>query len=173
MSDSEINIADNKTIPLSQIISSEAREWLGTPFKHQGRKKQIGCDCIGLIIGIFTELNLSIKGTEISKLDQNNYPRVPQGNMLQNRLDEIFPESESLSQGDIILMRFTNNPQHVAIISDIKLDNTQPDKKHISIIHAYQQNEGVVEHNLSHNWRKRIVKIYNPINSLTNRQNNT
>ena len=33
-------------------IIKEARNWLGTPFHHQASRKNIGCDCIGFIIGI-------------------------------------------------------------------------------------------------------------------------
>lgn len=33
-----------------------ARGWLGTPYKHQASLKGVGCDCIGLIIGVWREL---------------------------------------------------------------------------------------------------------------------
>lgn len=33
-----------------------ARSWIGTPYHHQARKKGAGCDCIGLVIGIWEEL---------------------------------------------------------------------------------------------------------------------
>ncbi len=33
-----------------------ARSWLGTPYVHQASAKGAGCDCLGLIIGLYTEL---------------------------------------------------------------------------------------------------------------------
>lgn len=47
-------------------IISEAKTWLGTDFHHQRRVKISinhcgGCDCIGLIIGVATALNLRSK----------------------------------------------------------------------------------------------------------------
>ncbi|NDC56413.1 MAG: hypothetical protein EBZ69_06345 [Alphaproteobacteria bacterium] len=40
-------------------IVREAREWINTPFKHQGALKGVACDCIGLIkaIGSFANSN--------------------------------------------------------------------------------------------------------------------
>ena len=33
-----------------------ARTWIGTKYHHQAHKKGVGCDCIGLIIGVWQEL---------------------------------------------------------------------------------------------------------------------
>ena len=33
-----------------------ARGWLGTPYRHQGSLKGVGCDCLGLVRGIWREL---------------------------------------------------------------------------------------------------------------------
>ncbi len=32
-----------------------ARSWLGTPYRHQASLKGIGCDCLGLVRGVFAE----------------------------------------------------------------------------------------------------------------------
>lgn len=37
------------------MITAIARTWIGTPYKHRESKKQIGCDCLGLIIGVWRE----------------------------------------------------------------------------------------------------------------------
>ena len=37
-------------------IVSLARSWLGTPYHHQGSIRGAGCDCIGLVRGIWREL---------------------------------------------------------------------------------------------------------------------
>ena len=33
-----------------------AREWIGTPYRHQGSRMGIGCDCLGLVRGVWREL---------------------------------------------------------------------------------------------------------------------
>ncbi|HEY7270557.1 MAG TPA: peptidase P60, partial [Dehalococcoidia bacterium] len=37
-------------------IIAIARTWLGTPYHHQASAKSVGCDCIGLVRGIWREL---------------------------------------------------------------------------------------------------------------------
>jgi NlpC/P60 family putative phage cell wall peptidase len=37
-------------------IIALARDWLGTPYHHQASLKGVGCDCIGLVRGIYREL---------------------------------------------------------------------------------------------------------------------
>ncbi|MER0238671.1 NlpC/P60 family protein [Fulvimarina sp. MAC8] len=34
-----------------------AETWLGTPYRHQGSRKGVGCDCLGLIRGVWRELH--------------------------------------------------------------------------------------------------------------------
>lgn len=37
-------------------ILAEAREWIGTPYRHQASAKGAGCDCLGLIRGVWRAL---------------------------------------------------------------------------------------------------------------------
>ena len=37
-------------------VLGEARLWLGTPYRHQASLRGIGCDCLGLLRGIWREL---------------------------------------------------------------------------------------------------------------------
>lgn len=37
-------------------VLSAARGFIGTPYRHQGSRKGIGCDCLGLVRGIWREL---------------------------------------------------------------------------------------------------------------------
>ncbi len=37
-------------------IVRRARGWLGTPYHHQASVKGVGCDCLGLIRGLWREL---------------------------------------------------------------------------------------------------------------------
>ena len=37
-------------------IIVEARAWIGTPYRHQASLKGVGCDCLGLVRGVWREL---------------------------------------------------------------------------------------------------------------------
>ena len=39
----------------SDDIASLARGWLGTPYRHQASLKGVGCDCLGLVRGLWRE----------------------------------------------------------------------------------------------------------------------
>ena len=34
-------------------ILDECRSWIGTPYRHQGSRKGVGCDCLGLVTGVW------------------------------------------------------------------------------------------------------------------------
>jgi len=36
-----------------QHIVVEARSWIGTPYRHQASLKGVGCDCLGLVRGVW------------------------------------------------------------------------------------------------------------------------
>lgn len=37
-------------------VLDEARLWLGTPYRHQASRRGAGCDCLGLVRGVWREL---------------------------------------------------------------------------------------------------------------------
>jgi NlpC/P60 family putative phage cell wall peptidase len=39
-----------------QDIVAAARGWLGTPYRHQASLKGVGCDCLGLVRGVWREV---------------------------------------------------------------------------------------------------------------------
>src|SRR5436853_5189838 len=40
------------TITPTDIVAA-ARQWLGTPYRHQASLKGVGCDCLGLVRGVW------------------------------------------------------------------------------------------------------------------------
>lgn len=122
-----------------------ARQCLGTPFRHQGRLIGVGLDCAGVIIYVARQLGLD-------PIDVQGYGTEPNNEQLERALDaqpcleRAFLEDRK--PGDVLLMRFRFDPQHLAIFADE------------TIIHAYQQIGQVVEHPLSDLWATRIVRVY-------------
>jgi NlpC/P60 family putative phage cell wall peptidase len=41
---------------MNQIIVEAARGWIGTPYLHQASLKGVGCDCLGLVRGVWREV---------------------------------------------------------------------------------------------------------------------
>lgn len=130
-----------------QIIAI-ARECLGTPFKHQGRVVGRGIDCAGVLAHILRSLDLP-------HVDERGYPRQPYDGLIvsilrsQPCLQEI-PKSDAES-GDILLMRFAREPQHVAIHAGE------------TIVHAYSQIGRCVEHGFTDEWRRRVTHAFRVI----------
>lgn len=139
-----------------QDVLREARSWLRTPFHHQGRVKGVGVDCIGLVVGVIDNLNLSDgDGGRLSAHDETNYSVVPDGVRLKAMLDQHLQHImlSELAPGDIALFRFQQQPQHVGFIAD------RPDGT-LGIIHCYSNSEIVVEHRLNEGWLSMLVQAY-------------
>jgi len=43
-------------IAIARAVIDETLTWLGTPYRHEGRRKGVGCDCIGLVLGVWQAL---------------------------------------------------------------------------------------------------------------------
>lgn len=141
----------------SKLLIDEARKYLGVRFCHQGRSKIHGVDCLGLIICIAQTLELkSRQGVSLHQCDQRIYSRMPDKTALHNALEKHL-NKKSLHQmmpGDIALMEFDNNPQHLAIISDYGTENN------LGCIHAYAPAKKVVEHRLDEHWQSKITNLF-------------
>lgn len=132
---------------LRKDIVEKGREYINTPFHHQGRVKGVGVDCAGFIICLCKELNIDV-------YDVQGYNRIPtQGiflNTVENQLIKI--DIKEVKAGDIMIFHFGAEAQHIALVSEV-------DDK-ISIIHAYSQIKKVVEHDLDELWTKRLCGCY-------------
>ena len=127
-----------------------ARGWLGTPYHHRASVKGAGCDCIGLIAGVWREL-------------YDNVPEVPgpytgdwaeatgREALLQAAHRHLLPTTlASAEPGDVIIFRLRQKAiaKHAAIL-------TGP----ATMIHA-QEGVPVSEVALSPWWRRRIAGIF-------------
>jgi NlpC/P60 family putative phage cell wall peptidase len=145
-----------KIINLSQqTIVNQARTWLGTPYHHQARLKGVGCDCLGLVVGVAGELGLTRSdGTPLIRFDETDYSRQPDGErltaMLQSLLHEI-PKADA-APGDLALFTIEGNPQHVGLITEYE--------GALGVIHSYAPSRKVVEHRLDKKWQQRIIKVF-------------
>lgn len=126
-------------------ILSAARSEIGTPFRHQGRIPGKALDCAGLVVRVAVLLDLPF-------IEHGGYARRPSNGMLESALDgqpclDLVSKS-SVQAGDVLLMRFASEPQHLAIFTGT------------NIIHSYQASGKVCEHILDKKWLSRIVAVY-------------
>ena len=126
-------------------ILAAARQCLGTKFRHQGRLVAFGLDCAGVAIHVAREIGAGV-------IDVSGYGRTPANGQLEQSLDsQPCLERVSLEDrqpGDLLLMRFASEPQHLAICAGE------------TIIHAYEAAGLCCEHRLSSLWAARIVRVY-------------
>ncbi len=125
-------------------IVSEAKSWVGTPYKVGYSVKGEGCDCIGIAIGIANYLHLDIV--------RENFVTYVLDNTLINELDKLFKRKfiSDRKSGDLLVFRLRNAPTHVGIY--VLENNTE------YLIHA-DIKYGVVMHPLGY-WKSRIVAVY-------------
>ncbi len=129
-------------------IVTEARSWIGTRFHHQGRLKGVGVDCAGLVVGVAEAVGINVH-------DYTDYSRYPDGQMLEQVCDEQLTRIalNEIQPGDVLLMRFETEPQHLAFVGDYEFGG-------LSIIHSYIQARGVVESRLDEVWLNRVYAAY-------------
>lgn len=128
-----------------EAFVKEARTWLGVPFHHQGRNRK-GIDCLGIIVKCMQSFGIEVK-------DKTDYPLTPNSVALIKELKKYGDQIplKDIRPADILLFRISNNPQHLAIKTDL------------GMIHAYQSLTGknrVDEVGLDEAWRKRLVMAF-------------
>ncbi|WP_299145030.1 NlpC/P60 family protein [uncultured Tateyamaria sp.] len=134
----------------SELIVHHARQWIGTPYVHQMATKSAGCDCLGLVRGIWRD----VIGTEPERPPAYTMDwSEPQGEewLWQAALRHLRAKPlEAARQGDVILfrMRAGSVAKHLGVQTEI---GGAP-----AFVHAYS-GHGVVESPLSSPWARRIV----------------
>lgn len=136
---------------VDHMIVAHAQSWLGTPYRHQGFTKHIGCDCLGLIRGIWAEI-YGQTPEEPAPYAMNWAESAGQERMFaaaQRHCGAPLAPAQ-LHPGCLILFRWQQNVsmKHAGIL-------TQTHK----FIHAYER-IGVTQSTLVPSWRRRIAAIF-------------
>jgi NlpC/P60 family putative phage cell wall peptidase len=131
-------------------ITTTARSWIGTPYLHQASLKGVGCDCLGLIRGVWRETY----GHEPESAPPYSQDWAEAGDKeflaeaARRHLVEI-PYTEFIA-GDVLLFRWRDYlpAKHAGIASSST-----------SMIHA-QDGACVSEINLSKWWLARLTYAF-------------
>jgi len=131
-------------------VLKEARTWLGTPYCHQASRRGAGCDCLGLVRGIWRALY----GAEPEAVPPYtpDWAEVAGAETLRDAAMRHLAEigRDKARPGDVLLFRpdLDGPAKHCAILS-------APDR----IIHAYWA-RAVSETALTPWWKRRCVAAF-------------
>ncbi|SHI84980.1 putative phage cell wall peptidase, NlpC/P60 family [Shimia gijangensis] len=131
-------------------VVEAARSWIGTPYRHQARCKGAGCDCLGLLLGVWREVRGDLpEDVPAYSMDWSE----PQGDERLWRAARRWLIEKPKDQGrpgDVLLfrMRAGGVAKHLGIAGRVGANAT--------FIHAYS-GHAVAESPLSTPWRRRIV----------------
>lgn len=131
-------------------IVTAARSWLGTPYRHQASLKGIGCDCLGLIRGVWRECVGGEPETMpaytphwAEDTGEDRLMRAARQHLVEIPIGAALP-------GSVLLFRMAlgSPAKHCAILTGAD-----------TIIHAYW-GKSVCETRLVPWWRRRIAAAF-------------
>ncbi|RWX76005.1 peptidase P60 [Neorhizobium lilium] len=128
-----------------------AEDWIGTPYRHQGALKHVGCDCIGLIRGIWQELYGEDPGPVPAYAP--DWAERSGEDRLMNAALRLFGPALPIADampGDLLLFRWRADcaAKHAGILCGPQ-----------HFIHAYEQT-AVTRSALVPAWRKRVAGVF-------------
>ena len=131
-------------------ICAEARRWVGTPYLHQASAIGHGCDCLGLVRGIWrAAIGPEPEMPPPYSRDWGEHDGAePLLQAACRWLEEIDPAA--VEPGDVIAFRWSRAAcvKHLGVL-------VGPDR----FIHAWER-AGVVETRLAAPWRSRIAAAF-------------
>jgi NlpC/P60 family putative phage cell wall peptidase len=133
-----------------EVIVAAARGWLGTPYHHQASVKGVGCDCLGLIRGLWREL----QGPEPEALppytrDWGDVTGSEPLLAVARRHLLPLPSVDLAQPGDMLVFRMQAGvAKHIGVLID-----------DAHFIHAVEE-LGVTEVALTRWWRRRLVAAF-------------
>jgi NlpC/P60 family putative phage cell wall peptidase len=131
-------------------VIKAARGWLGTPYMHQASVRDVGCDCLGLIRGIWRE----VRGDE-PEIPPPYAPDWAEAGGAETLIEAarrhlVSVQVANIAPGDVMLFRWRAHlpAKHVGVL--------MPDTM---MIHA-QDGAGVAEVAFCGWWRRHLAAAF-------------
>lgn len=126
-------------------ILESARQWIGTPWRHNQKCKGHGVDCVRFIEAVFKD-DLGYQFSDIDK-----YARIPDDDallvFLQTNINVKQIPLTDIQPGDLLLFRLGKIPYHLGISNGS------------GMIHA-DSNHGVIEVDNLGRMEKRLISAF-------------
>ena len=133
-----------------EAVTRAARLWLGTPYQHQASLRGIGCDCLGLLRGVWRDL--IGEEPEIPAPYTPAWAELSGGEpLLEAAMRHLLPvEDRLLRPGSVILFRWQAHlpAKHCGIATGES-----------RFLHAHD-GASVAEVALVPGWRRRIAGVF-------------
>jgi NlpC/P60 family putative phage cell wall peptidase len=141
-------------------IVAEATAWLGTPYRHQASLKGVGCDCLGLVRGVWRALYGG--EPEQAPAYTPDWAEAAGAETLAAAAGRHMAAiaADDAKAGDVLLFRWRSNvpAKHAAILVSSR-SGLRFDAAPWRMIHA-QQGAAVTMATLSPWWRRRIAYAF-------------
>lgn len=134
----------------SAAIVAEARAWVGTPYRHQASLKGVGCDCLGLVRGVWRAL-YGEEPEEAPPYASDWAEASGQEALAKAAARHLAPiERANIAPGDVLLFRWRAHlpAKHAAIITASDL-----------MVHAHD-GACVAEVTFAPWWRRRLAYAF-------------
>ena len=134
---------------MSDVVAA-ARRWLGTPYVHQASCKGAGCDCLGLLLGLWREFHGDLPAPVPAYTNdwsetsgEERLLEAARAHMAEKALSDAAP-------GDILIFRMRDGAvaKHVGLQTQVGAT--------ARFLHAYS-GRGVTEGALTPPWARRVV----------------
>lgn len=135
---------------MREHVLNEARRWIGTPYRHQGTRLGVGCDCLGLVRGVWR----SLYGTEPEAPGPYSPDWAEAGGTdemtLAARRHFVELDPADARPGDVVLFRWREGrpAKHCGILDEGG-----------RVIHAYE-GSCVVSSPLTPGWARRVSSAH-------------
>lgn len=136
---------------MTDVVDS-ARAWIGTPYVHQAALRGVGCDCLGLLIGVWRERGGAVPSLPAYSMDWSE--ASGRETLWQALRDKLLEKPiGAVGRSDVVLFRMREGSiaKHLGVIA-----NTGPSP---TFIHS-MSGHGVIESRLTPPWQRRIVAIF-------------
>jgi NlpC/P60 family putative phage cell wall peptidase len=137
------------TITRTAIVAA-ARAWIGTPYRHQASLKGVGCDCLGLVRGVWR----AVIGAEPEPVPAYapDWAEASRGESLAEAAARhlVAIEAAAVMPGDLMLFRWRSGfaAKHAAIATAADL-----------MVHAHD-GAAVAEVAIAPWWRRRLAYAF-------------
>lgn len=127
-------------------VVAVAQGWIGTPYRHGASCRGAGCDCLGLVRGVWREL-FGAEPEPVPPYGPDWSEVAGEERLWAAALRHLDPAGPVLAAGDLLLFRMRSGAvaKHLGIAAGAG-----------RFIHAYS-GHGVVESALTGAWARRVV----------------
>jgi NlpC/P60 family putative phage cell wall peptidase len=126
-----------------------ARAWVGTPYHHQASRRGVGCDCLGLVRGVWRDL-LGAE-PEVPPAYSPDWAEASGAETLLEAARRHFAPGEAVRPGSLLVFRWkpATPAKHAGIATAAG-----------RFVHAYDAAGRAVEGQLAPVWRRRLAGIF-------------